>query len=396
MNRTQTLSNAVQEVIGIHRNRFDLWRAVPGVKAGCLSIDTPEEILLAAEIVPFRMTGESESDTIEACARLSPNYCSYVLSCLGEGLAGAYDFADIVIFTDSCDMRKRLSETWARELKSTAYFVDLPNDATDISKEYFTQRLRKLIGFLEPRYGCSITDDALRRAIALCNTSRRLIQRLYEYKKRDAQMLTGMEYVDVVKAATTGLKELFNERMIALLEALDAAVPPPARKRPRVMISGSYFDHAGIVDVIENAGADLVCEDISNGIKYCEGQVALDGDPVEAIASYYLERNTSARRLEASLRVRHMLDLMREYRAGSLIYYTLKFCDTNLHDYPYVLQRFKEEKIPVLFLEAEHNGDNIEGAKTRIQTFIESRMFEEDRCKTNCWFPGELPNTKTY
>jgi benzoyl-CoA reductase/2-hydroxyglutaryl-CoA dehydratase subunit BcrC/BadD/HgdB len=321
------------------------------------------------------MTGESESDTIDACARLSTNYCSYVLSCLGEGLASVYDFADVVIFTDSCDMRKRLAETWTRELKTTAYFVDLPNDASNISKEYFTERLRKLIEFLERRYRCTITDDALRRAIALCSTSRKLIRRMYEYKKRDIQMLTGMEYVEVVKAATTGLKEIFNERMIPLLEALEAAVPTAGPKRPRVMISGSYFDHAGIIEVIEKAGADLVCEDISNGIKYCEGQIEPDGDPVAAIASYYLERNTSARRLEASLRVRHMLDLMREYRAGSLIYYALKFCDTNLHDYPYVLQRFKDEKIPVLFLESERNGGNIEGAKTRIQTFIESRMF---------------------
>lgn len=207
MSRDQAISNAIEAVIDIHRNRFDLWRAAPGPKAGYLSIDTPEEILLAAGVVPFRMTGESELDTIDACAQLSTNYCSYVLSCLGEGLAGAYDFADVVIFTDSCDMRKRLSETWTRELKSTAYFVDLPNDASSISKEYFTERLHNLIEFLERRYKRAITDDALGRAIALCNTTRELIRRLYEYKKRDTQMLTGMEYVEIVKAATTGLKD---------------------------------------------------------------------------------------------------------------------------------------------------------------------------------------------
>jgi benzoyl-CoA reductase/2-hydroxyglutaryl-CoA dehydratase subunit BcrC/BadD/HgdB len=321
------------------------------------------------------MTGESEIDTVDACARLSTNYCSYVLSCLGEGLAGAYDFADAVIFTDSCDMRKRLSEAWARDLKSTAYFLDLPNDASDISKEYFTDRLRKLIQFLEQRYGRAITDDALSNAIEICSASRRLIRRLYEYKKRDTQPLTGLEYIEIVKAATTGLKKRFSEKMTVLLEALETAAPQPGRKRPRVIISGSYFDNAGIVEVIEKAGADLVCEDISNGIKYCEGEIDTDGEPVAAIASFYLERNTSARRLEADLRVRHMLDLMREYRAGSVIYYALKFCDTNLHDYPYVLERLREAKVPVLFLEAERNGDNIEGAKTRIQTFLESRMF---------------------
>jgi benzoyl-CoA reductase/2-hydroxyglutaryl-CoA dehydratase subunit BcrC/BadD/HgdB len=251
----------------------------------------------------------------------------------------------------------------------------LPSDASTISKKYFTLQLRKLLRKLEGQYEREIGEEALREAIQTCNRSRALMQRLYEYKKGGRQALSGEESIQVVKAATTGLKELFNARMSALLAALEAAEQPPARKRHRVMICGSYFDHQGIIDTIEGAGADIVCEDISNGVKYFEGEIDLDAEPVAAIADYYLEKHTSARILDTDVRIQHLLDLAREYRVDSIIYYALKFCDTNLHDFPYVRERLQEERIPVLFIEGERNATNIAGAKTRIQTFLESRMF---------------------
>ncbi len=377
MSKEHVIEHAIRDVVDLYRNRFDLLRAADKPKIGWVSIQTPEEILLAAGAIPFRITGETETSVTDAGARLSNNYCSYVLSCLSEGLDGVYDFADSVVFSDACDMRKRLWEAWGRDIpSSTAYFLELPNDASDLSKEYFAQELRKLIKTLEHRYEREIGDDALREAIGICNLSRTLMQRLYAYKKRARPILSGEESIQIVKAATTGLKEQFNAKMSELLDALEAAEQPTAARKPhRVMICGSYFDHKGIIDTIEETGADLVCEDISNGVKYFEGNIEPGPDPVAAIAGYYLDKNTSARRLDTDVRVRHLLDLVREYRVDSVIYYVLKFCDTNLHDYPYIKERLREEKIPVLFIEGERNATNIAGTRTRIQTFLESRML---------------------
>jgi len=376
MSKSGPIHDAVQAVTDLYTNRLDLLGAAAGPKIGWLSIDTPEEILFAAGAIPFRLTGEVGTSTDEAAARLSNNYCSYVLSCFSEGLAGIYDFTDAVVFADSCDMRKRLWEAWTRDVPSIdTYFLELPNDASEISKEYFALHLRKLIKWLEQRYRCVITDDTLRQSIELCNRTRELMRRLYEYKKGERQFLSGEESIQIVKAATTGLRERFNTSMEVLLDTLAAAEQTPARKRHRVLISGSYFDHQGIVETIERSGADLVCEDISNGIKYFEGRIDPGADPVTAIADYYLEKNTSARRLDTDVRLQHLLDLVHEYKADSVIYYALKFCDTNLHDYPYIKDRLRREKIPVLFIEGERNTTNIAGTRTRIETFLESRMF---------------------
>jgi len=376
MSQEDTIQHAIQSVVDLYRNRFELLQAAQAPKIGWVSIETPEEIFLAAGVIPFRLTGEAGTSASEAGALLSNNYCSYVLGCFSEGLSGQYDFVDGVVFADACDMRKRLWEAWGRDVASSeTYFLELPSDASDLSKEYFTLQLRKLIKAFEARYDREISDAALCESIALCNESRDLMQRLYQYKKGKRQVLSGEQSIQVVKAATTGLKELFNERMSALLDALQTAEEPKGHKRHRVMICGSYFDHPGILKTIEGAGADLVCEDISNGVKYFEGKIDPGTDPVAAIADFYLEKNTSARRLDTDVRVQHILDLVEEYRVDSIIYYSLKFCDTNLHDYPYVKERLRAEKIPVLFIEGERNATNIAGTKTRIETFLESRLF---------------------
>lgn len=376
MSNLDHIHTGVQDILNLYRNRHDLLRAADRPKIGFVSIQTPEEIILAAGAIPFRLTGDLGTNVEEASARLSSNYCSYVLSCLSEGLDGVYDFADGVIFADACDMRKRLWETWLRTIPSCeSYFLELPSDASPLSKSFFAGQLRKLIKKLEEKYGRTIDDNALRDAIVLCNRSRALMQELYQYKKAGRPILAGKESIGVVKAAATGLKEQFNAKVSALLDSLSTVEPWTGRKRHRVLICGSHFDHGGIIDTIEETGVDIVCEDISNGIKYFEGQIDVTGDPVSAIADYYLEKYTSARRVDTDIRLKHLMDLIQEYRVDSVIYYVLKFCDTNLHDYPYIKENLRAKKIPVLFIEGEHNLVNIASIKTRIQTFLEPSII---------------------
>ena len=342
-----------------------------------MSIETPEEIFLAAGLIPFRMTGEAGTSASEAGALLSNNYCSYVLGCFSEGLSGQYDFVDGVLFADACDMRKRLWEAWGRDVPSNeTYFLELPSDASDLSKEYFTLQLRKLITALEKRYDREISDTALRDSIVLCNESRSLMQRLYQYKKGRRQILSGEQSIQVVKAATTGLKETFNDKMSVLLDTLAAAEEPKGHKRHRVMICGSYFDHPGNPQDDRGGGPPTWSARTSaTASSTSNGSIDPEAEPVAAIADFYLEKNTSARRLDTDVRVQHILDLVEEYRVDSIIYYTLKFCDTNLHDYPYVKDRLRAEKIPVPLHRGGAKRDEHCRHENPNKTFLESRLF---------------------
>jgi len=104
MTRPDSIAAAVEDVLDLHRDRLALLAGIDRPKIGYLSIQTPEEILLAAGAVPFRLTGEFSTETDGASVYLGSNYCSYVLSCFGEGLAGVYGFADAVVFVDALTM----------------------------------------------------------------------------------------------------------------------------------------------------------------------------------------------------------------------------------------------------------------------------------------------------
>ncbi|MBN2535778.1 MAG: 2-hydroxyacyl-CoA dehydratase [Spirochaetales bacterium] len=370
------MKTLVENITDLYKNRIELLKTKDNPKIGWISIYTPEEIFYAAGLIPFRITGEQGIDLTDASAFLGSNFCSYVLSCLSEGLGGIYPFMEGIVFLDSCDMRKRLYEVWVHNVKPRySFFLELPKAINQPGREYFRLQIRKLITSIESHFDYKISDVLLQKAIDLCNESRRLLKELYDMRKSDTFFISSTATINIIKACTSGLKEEFNERLKQLLLFIKKQDNNGTKKKHRVMISGSYFDNSGIIDTIEKMGAHVVCEDISNGVKYLEGEIPQDGDPVEAIADYYYEKGSCARIIDTERRFNHMMNLIKEYGIESVIYFSLKFCDTNFMDFPYFKNKLAQNGIPVLLIEGEQNMTNIENLRTRIQTFLETRMF---------------------
>ena len=363
----------IKDIIDLHENKNDVLKTLTSPKVGWLSINTPEEILYAAGLVPYRIDGAQAQMTPKAGELMHRNICSYVLSCLEEGLDGVHDSNDGVVIVNACDARRRLYEVWDRFVKPEyIYFLDFPKTVNAETKKYFSGQLRLFIESIEQHFQCRISDESLRQAISYCNESRALLHRLYQKRKKDNPPVTGAQSIKIVQAGMSGLKKDFNEKLSKLLLTLDSIPEKKALPQRRILLCGSYFDHTEIIDIIEQNGAIVVCEDLSNGIKYFENQVCQESDPVEALSEYYLEKATSARMTDSKKRFSHMHDLITEYNADSVIYFSLKFCDNNLMDFPYLKKRLNEHGIPVLFLEIERTMANLEQIKTRIQTFLES------------------------
>jgi benzoyl-CoA reductase/2-hydroxyglutaryl-CoA dehydratase subunit BcrC/BadD/HgdB len=273
-------------------------------------------------------------------------------------------------------MRKRLCEVWTTYLKpGFSFFLDLPRDTKQISKDYFRLQLQELMGLLEHHFKLKITEDALHEAIDVFNETRRLLQQLYVLRKSGLSGITGNEMLSIVKASATGLKEEFNKNLALLVQSITDKAKNNDLGKHKVIISGSYFDNSAIIEAIEKFGAGVICEDISNGIKYFENRINPDEEPLKAIVDYYLEKATCPRVVDSKRRLNHLLQLVEEYKADSVIYFSLKFCDTNLMDFPYIRDKLLEKGIPVLFIEGERHMTNIENIKTRILTFLEARMY---------------------
>ncbi|MCG8615932.1 MAG: 2-hydroxyacyl-CoA dehydratase family protein [Desulfobacterales bacterium] len=372
---TMKPSDLITNITDIHHNRFEILGALEGPKLGWTSIYTPEEILYAAGITPYRISGETCPKTPRASAHMHRNICPYVLSCLEEVLGGKHDFADGAVITNVCDARRRLHDVWHYYRPDDfVHMPDLPKVIDPTTKAYFITELEYLIDRLEDRFQVTITEEKLRHAIRLYNRSRQLLQQLYDLRNEIQPSISGEDYMRIVKAAMTGPREVFNEKLSLLIDALKDQ-EPRRNFDPRIMICGSYFDHPHIIRVIEEMGGVVACEDISNGIKYFEGTVDEVKPPLTALADYYLDKTTCAALFDSGKRFDHMMDLVNQYRVDAVVYVSLKFCDNNLIDFHYQQKRFAEKQIPVLFLETERMASNMGQIRTRIQAFLESAML---------------------
>lgn len=370
------MDKLIECITDMNKHRLELLRSINKPKVGWISISTPEEIFYAAGIIPFRMTGEAQRNVSEAGALYSNNVCSYVIGCLAEGKEGIYDFAEGIVITDACDARKRLYDIWNHFLDTKhTYLITLSKNKEDLSKQYFKMQILKLVEKIKNDFNCEITTKSLRDAIILSNRTRKLLQELYEYRKYNVEYITGMDALNIVKASTSGLKEEFNTKLeLLLLKMNERKIQEFEDKKHRVLICGSYFDYSNIFESIEECGARVVCEDISNGYKYFEGKIDETIDPIEAIANYYFDRSSCARMLDSEERFERLYNLIIEYNVQSVVYFTLKFCDNNLMDYPYMKEKLLEKGISILFIEGEHGMNNIQNIRTRIHTFLYTKI----------------------
>src|SRR4030067_2156228 len=79
-------------------------KAKGGKVVGWVCIYAPEEVLHAAGILPIRIMGSPEPQSI-ADAYLQSNMCPFVRSCLSQGLLKEYSFLDGVMASQTCDAR---------------------------------------------------------------------------------------------------------------------------------------------------------------------------------------------------------------------------------------------------------------------------------------------------
>ena len=79
-----------------------------GKVVGTYCCHLPEELLHAANLLPYRLRATGCKDDSEAETYLSSFSCSFVRACLQQFIDGNRDFLDGVVGSDGCLMAQRL------------------------------------------------------------------------------------------------------------------------------------------------------------------------------------------------------------------------------------------------------------------------------------------------
>lgn len=351
-----------------------------GVKvAGVYCSFAPLELIRSAGAVPVGLCGKKQDPIATAEAVLPANLCPLIKSSYGYALTDTCPFfaaSDILVGETTCDGKKKMFELMGR-LKPM-HVMQMPHGTGPDQLAYWGLGLRRLAAFLEEHTGQPVTEDALRREIALQNRTRVLLKEIAATSARPrpllsgSQMMTVMESRGFVADQEAYLADL--ERLRAELgEASAAQAEAPAANAPRVLLTGCPVGKGSdkVLRLIEECGGLVVAQENCTSLKPLDLLVDEAGDPWEALAWRYL--NTPCSCLTPNTgRLDLIGRLIAQYRVQGVVDLTWHCCHAYNVEYALLRQYLQQGPgLPLLHIETDYGQGDAGQLHTRLGAFLE-------------------------
>jgi benzoyl-CoA reductase/2-hydroxyglutaryl-CoA dehydratase subunit BcrC/BadD/HgdB len=310
----------------------------------------PIEIVRAAGLRPIFVRGGAMA-TPAADGQLEHEiFPSRLRRLVDEALTGRLSGAACVIIPRTSDpdykaflyLREFVRRGIVRTLPPTILFDLLQSDGPDV-RAYDAARTRALLDELASVTHRQPSLDDVRHEIARTNAARAAARRLMELR-RDRPRVSGAEVFPLLGA----FWQLDPDAYVALAsKAAGEIAQRPQLDGPRVLLAGAPMDSPVLHTEIESHGAIVVTEAGPWGSGAAGDDVAIEGDPLMALADKYrrdaIGPRTPVRELRASLL--RMLD------GVDAVVVSLPVEDTAFGwDYPALRDLLQERRIPQICL----------------------------------------------
>ena len=342
----------------------------------------PEEIIHALGMLPVALNGAGDRlDIQHADARFGSFICSIVKTTAELALTARLEPFDGFLFSTICDSARNLC--WVVKRHEPARYTDflhLPqNPSSPASVDFLAAEYRRLIASLEGLNGRRYGDDALRASIVAYNENRALIRQLYALRTEQPHLVRAWELYLLVRAGNFLPVEEHTSILKHALAELPRRVAKP-RDSIRIVVEGSFCEQPplDLIKIIEDAGCYIVDDDFALGRSWFTEDVAIDGDPVQALADAYVNRSvySSVRHDWRKPRSKELMEKIRRARADAALLLIAKFCEPAYFDYVLFKKELEAANVPHLLLEFEEKMFTFERLRTEVETFVESLLFD--------------------
>ena len=346
---------------------------------GTLCLFVPDEIILAAGADRVILCG-GKNDTVSIAEQYLPrNICPLVKSSFGsiinDGCSGVrscsqFGLVDMVVAENTCDSKKKMYELLEDYVPT--YVLDLPQrpDSPE-AINYFLEELNKFKSVMERLTGNKVTVEQLKKEITSLNETRQLLHRLYDLRKVDPPLISGLDVLKVMQKQYFLSKDELKKSLRMFIDEAEQVEADWAHK-PRIMISGCPMagGNTKVPEIIESKGGVIVAEESCTGTRSFWELVDEDKDPMLALAERYIRIPCSCM-TPNERRIDSILELAREFKVDGVVYYTLQFCHGyNIERYK-VQQALKKAGIPMLSIETDYGDSDIEQIGLRVDAFME-------------------------
>ncbi len=367
--------DALNRVVSVLENEYAAaWTGEGKNIVGYVCSYLPEEILYAADILPYRITGHGCEDTSLADTYLARVNCSFARCCLENALSGRFDFLAGAVFVNGCDHIRRAFENWEANAKTRPfmYLLPVPHMLDEEAAAWYRDEVLAFKQSVEDHFGLPISAERLSEAVATYNETRRLVRRLYDLQAGESPPLTGAQMVRILSAAARMPKDRFNEILSDLIEDV-AGREGEGNGKVRLLVAGSIMDDADLVENVEDLGAVVVADTLCMGSRAYWDLTDEEKDPLQALIDRYF-RHVPCPRMYGHYgeRLAFVKEQAERARVDGVILEQIKFCDLHGTDNALLKKDLEKENIPALELERQYGPLADAGrVRTRVQAFLE-------------------------
>ena len=353
------------------------WKEKGGKVLGYLCNNTPEEIIYAAGFLPIRLTGDPLVKTTIGDQYMEDHFCPFVRSIFDLTLRGVFNYFDAIVIPHACDAIIRMAKylVTVKELDDIKfpdmYWIDMPHSRTLKDYEYYLGRVIDFRTKMEKLAGEKISDSALWKAIEAYNKGRTLLQEIVRFRWDEPHKISGTEALQIIGSGLFMPRHEHNKLLEEFLQ--EELINFPTKSGVRVFVSGSCMDSTALTELIESCGAIVVGDDTCMSDRYAETMIDLVADPIEAITRRYLFKSPCPRVVSMKERINYFKERLQKVKPQAVIFYFLRWCDTNMWDYVSLAGEVKKLGIPYYYCDMqEYHLANPESLRTRFEALIES------------------------
>ncbi len=333
---------------------------------------TPLPLIRAAGYIPYRVLPLGESPD-QAGQLLHDNICPHIKHVLNRAMSKDLPELSGMIFMNSCDAMRRLSDAWKIvRPEDNVFLIELPSVNNKAAISFLANEFSRLYQGITGEK-ISVSNDNIWKSISLYNTLADCLSNLREQVRSNG-----------LKGGSATLQEIYNLASTAPAEdAIDASKnllantvsPDTDENKVPIYLFGNVIPDPETFRLFESCGVLLADDDLCTGSRaFHPIKINHDDDPFLTIAQSMYSRPPCARTIDTA----NPLSLAEKVLAGAkacdakgVIGYTTKFCDPYLARLPTIREVLSDADIPLLLLEGDCTMGSIGQQQTRIEAFIE-------------------------
>jgi benzoyl-CoA reductase/2-hydroxyglutaryl-CoA dehydratase subunit BcrC/BadD/HgdB len=353
------------------------YRKRGGKSIGTFCIYVPDEIALAADVLPIPLCGGSGWPVHYADKIFPRDICPLIRSTFGMSFSGTCPYKtlkDVAVGETTCDAKKKAWDLLGFKV------MEVPQRKNAPDRDLWLQEVRAFKDMVETLSGVKVTAERLGETIRLVNRKRRALQRINEFRKLPEPPISGLDALLVSQTALSMDAGRFIEDAEALADELarraEAGQSAYDGAGPRVLIAGSPspMGNAKVHHIVESSGLRIVVDESCTGLRYFRDLV--DETPADlegllrAIADRYFAIDCSCFSPNQE-RMDHIERLVKDFQVKGVVHNILQYCHTYNVEAAVVDKRLKDLGLPSLKIETDYAREDEGQIRTRVEAFGE-------------------------